>query len=162
MKLSNLEMTEKSINVQENDKDVQENDMLHGSPPSQPYQRLHLHSLRSADTNNAPSNLCGGERSKGWFPYDRGSPITDRRSHKVCDAAIIWKLLRRLRSCDRDRRRSQKINHVLSPAIVCDQLPAICDRLRSYGNQPLDRTSLLRSSAITIAGSQTIAEVVSI
>ena len=28
MKLSNLEMTEKSINVQENDKDVQENDML--------------------------------------------------------------------------------------------------------------------------------------
>ena len=28
MKLSNLEMTEKSINVQENDKDVQENNML--------------------------------------------------------------------------------------------------------------------------------------
>ena len=28
MKLSNLEMTEESINVQENDKDVQENDML--------------------------------------------------------------------------------------------------------------------------------------
>ena len=28
MKLSNLEMTEKSIDVQENDKDVQENDML--------------------------------------------------------------------------------------------------------------------------------------
>ena len=28
MKLSNLEMTEKYINVQENDKDVQENDML--------------------------------------------------------------------------------------------------------------------------------------
>ena len=28
MKLSNLEMTEKSIDVQENDKDVQENEML--------------------------------------------------------------------------------------------------------------------------------------
>ena len=40
----------------------------------------------------------------------------------------------------------------------------VCDRLRSYGNQPLDRTwfYLLRSSAIAIAGSQTIAEVVSI
>ena len=37
----------------------------------------------------------------------------------------------------------------------------VCDRLRLYGNQPLDRTwfYLLRSSAITIAGSQTIAEV---
>ena len=47
-------------------------------------------------------------------------------------------------------------------AIVCDCLrSAICDRLRSYGNQPLDRTwfYLLRSSAVTIAGSQTIAEV---
>ena len=40
----------------------------------------------------------------------------------------------------------------------------VCDRLRSYENQPLDRTwfYLLRSSAIAIAGSQTIAEVVSI
>ena len=36
-----------------------------GSPPSQPSQLLHLHSLRSADTNNAPSNLCGGERLEG-------------------------------------------------------------------------------------------------
>ena len=37
----------------------------------------------------------------------------------------------------------------------------VCDCLRSYGNQPLDRTwfYLLRSSPITIAGSQTIAEV---
>ena len=33
-----------------------------GSPPSQPSQLLRLHSLRSADTNNAPSNFCGGER----------------------------------------------------------------------------------------------------
>ena len=48
-------------------------------------------------------------------------------------------------------------------SLFCDRLRlfAICDRLRSYGNQPLDRTwfYLLRSSAITIAGSQTIAEV---
>ena len=48
-------------------------------------------------------------------------------------------------------------------AIVCDCLRSaiVCDRLRLYGNQPLDRTwfYLLRSSAITIAGSQTIAEV---
>ena len=47
-------------------------------------------------------------------------------------------------------------------AIVCDLRSAIvCDRLRLYGNQPLDRTwfYLLRSSAITSAGSQTIAEV---
>ena len=48
-------------------------------------------------------------------------------------------------------------------SLFCDRLRlfAICDRLRLYGNQPLDRTwfYLLRSSAITIAGSQTIAEV---
>ena len=48
-------------------------------------------------------------------------------------------------------------------SLFCDRLRlfAICDRLRSYGNQPLDRTwfYLLRSSAITIAGSETIAEV---
>ena len=48
-------------------------------------------------------------------------------------------------------------------SLFCDclRLFAICDRLRLYGNQPLDRTwfYLLRSSAITIAGSQTIAEV---
>ena len=48
-------------------------------------------------------------------------------------------------------------------SLFCDRLRlfAICDRLRSYGNQPLDRTwfYLLRSSAITIAGSQAIAEV---
>ena len=48
-------------------------------------------------------------------------------------------------------------------AIVCDCLRSaiVCDRLRLYGNQPLDRAwfYFLRSSAITIAGSQTIAEV---
>ena len=48
-------------------------------------------------------------------------------------------------------------------SLFCDRLRlfAICNRLRLYGNQPLDRTwfYLLRSSAITIAGSQTIAEV---
>ena len=59
----------------------------------------------------------------------------------------------RLRSCDRDRRRSQKIepcsiscDRLRSIAIVCDLRSAICDP-RSYGNQPLDRTwfYLLRS-----------------
>ena len=51
-----------------------------------------------------------------------------------------------------------------SSAINCDCLrSAICDP-RSYGNQPLDRTwfYLLRSSAITIAGSQTIADLIAI
>ena len=45
----------------------------------------------------------------------------------------------------------------------CDLQSAICDP-RSYGNQPLDRTwfYLLRSSAITIAGSQTIADLIAI
>ena len=85
--------------------------------------------------------------------------IADR--NKVCD---------RLRSCDRDRRRSQKIepcsiscDRLRSNAIVCDLRSAICDP-RSYGNQPLDRTwfYLLRSSAITIAGSQTIADLIAI
>ena len=33
-----------------------------GSPPNQPSQLLRLHSLRSADIHNTPSNLCGGER----------------------------------------------------------------------------------------------------
>ena len=49
-------------------------------------------------------------------------------------------------------------------SFFCDCLrlfAIVCDRLQSYGNQPLDRTwfYLLRSSAITIAGSETIAEV---
>ena len=34
-----------------------------GSPPGQPSQLLRLHSLRSADIHNTPSNLCGGESS---------------------------------------------------------------------------------------------------
>ena len=54
--------------------------------------------------------------------------IADR--NKVCD---------RLRSCDRDRRRSQKIEPC---SISCDRLRSIaivCD-LRSYGNQPLVST----------------------
>ena len=42
-----------------------------GSPPSQPSQLLRLHSLRSADTNNAPSNLCGGERQREVFSGQR-------------------------------------------------------------------------------------------
>ena len=101
---------------------------------------------------------------------DRRSQIADR--NKVCDR-LRWYgnyFCDHLRSCDSDRRRSQKIepcsiscDRLRSIAIVSDLRSAICDP-RSYGNQSLDRTwfYLLRSSAITIAGSQTIAEVVSI
>ena len=85
---------------------------------------------------------------KGWFPYDRRrSRIADRRSQKVLrSSAIIWKPISaivcdRLRSCDRDRRRSQKIepcsifcDRLRSSAIVCDPAiiwkPKFCD-LRS-------------------------------
>ena len=97
--------------------------------------------------------------------------IADRRSqiadcNKVCDRLRSYGnyFCDRLRSCDGDRRRSQKIepcsiscDRLRSIAIVCDLRSAICDP-RSYGNQPLDRTwfYLLRSSAITIAGSQTL------
>ena len=120
--------------------------------------------LRSAIRDHMETSL------KGWFPYDRGSQIADR--NKVCDRLRSYgnNFCDRLRSCDRDRRRSQKIepcsiscDRLRSIAIVCDLRSAICDP-RSYGNQLLDRTwfYLLRSSAITIAGSQTIAEVVSI
>ena len=46
---------------------------------------------------------------KGWFPYDRGSQIADRI--KVCDRLRSYGnyFCDRLRSCNRDRRRSQKI-----------------------------------------------------
>ena len=101
---------------------------------------------------------------------DRRSQIADR--NKVCDRLRSYGnyFCDRLRSCDRDRRRSQKIepcsiscDRLRSIAIVCDLRSAICDP-RSYGNQPLDRTwfYLLRSSAITIAGSQTIADLFAI
>ena len=101
---------------------------------------------------------------------DRRSQIADR--NKVCDRLRSYGnyFCDRLRSCDRDRRRSQKIepcsiscDRLRSIAIVCDLRSAICDP-RSYGNQPLDRTwfYLLRSSAITIAGSQTIADLIAI
>ena len=89
----------------------------------------------------------------------RSAIVCDHMETYFCDPAIV---------IADDRRRSQKIepcsiscDRLRSIAIVCDLRSAICDRLRSYGNQPLDRTwfYLLRSSAITIAGSQTIAEV---
>ena len=101
---------------------------------------------------------------------DRRSQIADR--NKVCDRLRSDGnyFCDRLRSCDRDRRQSQKIepcsiscDRLRSIAIVCDPRSAICNP-RSYGNQPLDRTwfYLLRSSAITIAGSQTIADLIAI
>ena len=39
-----------------------------GSPPCQPSQLLRLHSLRSADIQNTPSNLCG---ESGLLGIDR-------------------------------------------------------------------------------------------
>ena len=82
---------------------------------------------------------------------DRRSQIADR--NKVCDRLRSYGnyFCDRLRSCNRDRRRSCSISCdcLRSIAIVCDLRSAICDP-RSYGNQPLDRTwfYLLRSSAM--------------
>ena len=70
--------------------------------------------------------------------------------------------------CDHDRRIADDRRssfHMIADdrRPYCDLRSAICDP-RSYGNQPLDRTwfYLLRSSAITIAGSQTIANLIAI
>ena len=70
--------------------------------------------------------------------------------------------------CDHDRRIADDRRssfHMIADdrRLYCDLRSAICDP-RSYGNQPLDRTwfYLLRSSAITIAGSQTIADLIAI
>ena len=90
MKLSNLEMTEKSINVQENDKDVQENDMLLAEVRRQVnpisvctcthfVQRIQI----------TPHRTSAEERDlKAGFHMiaDRRSQIADRiRSAIVCD-----------------------------------------------------------------------------
>ena len=97
--------------------------------------------LRSCDRDRRRSQKIEPVLSKGWFPYDRGSQIADR--NKVCDRLRSYGnyFCDRLRSCDRDRRRSQKIEPC---SISCDRLRSICDclrcDLRSYGNQPLDRT----------------------
>ena len=70
--------------------------------------------------------------------------------------------------CDHDRRIADDRRssfHMIADdrRPYCDLRSAICDP-RSYGNQPLDRTwfYLLRSSAITIVGSQTIADLIAI
>ena len=77
---------------------------------------------------------------KGWFTYDRGSRIAIR-SAIVCDhmeSTMETYFCDRLRSCDRDRRRSQKIepcsiscDRLRSPAINCDYAiiwkPKFCD-----------------------------------
>ena len=132
--------------------------------------------LRSCDHDRRRSQTIAEDRTmfylKAGFHMiaDRRSQIADR--NKVCDRLRSYGnyFCDRLRSCDRDRRRSQKIepcsiscDRLRSIAIVCDLRSAICDP-RSYGNQPLDRTwfYLLRSSAITIAGSQTIADLIAI
>ena len=70
--------------------------------------------------------------------------------------------------CDHDRRIADDRRssfHMIADdrRPYCDLRSEICDP-RSYGNQPLDRTwfYLLRSSAITNAGSQTIADLIAI
>ena len=115
-------------------------------------------------------------RNISWSPYDRADDDSLRRfacgiSALPSRCCLLFSLNARVyftfpltktygysRLCDR-------CNYMETAffAIVCDCLRSaiVCDRLRLYGNQPLDRTwfYLLRSSAITIAGSQTIAEV---
>ena len=93
-------------------------------------------------------------RSYGNQPLDRTWFYRRRSDSIFCD---------RLRSQSQDRRRAQKqfpYDRRRSQTLLRS---AICDP-RSYGNQPLDRTwfYLLRSSAITIAGSQTIADLIAI
>ena len=69
--------------------------------------------------------------------------IADRRSQKgLRSSAIIWKhtsaiVCDRLRSCDRDRRRSQTIAEDRTMFYLLRSSAILCDRLRSYGNQPL-------------------------
>ena len=65
---------------------------------------------------------------------DRGSQIADRR--KICDH-METHFCDRLRSYDRDRRRSQKIepcssfcDHLRSSAIICDRLQS-CDHMET-------------------------------
>ena len=90
------------------------------------------------------------ERSKGWFPYDRRrSRFADRRSQKVLrPSAIIWKhtsaiACDRLRSCDRDRRRSQTIAEDRTMFYLLRSSAIVCDRLRSCDHM---ETKLLRSA----------------
>ena len=117
------------------------------------------HDRRIADDRRSSFHMIADDRRPYcdlrsaiiWKPAR--SQIADR--NKVCDRLRSYGnyFCDRLRSCDRDRRRSQKIepcsiscDRLRSIAIVCDLRSAICDP-RSYGNQPLDRTwfYLLRS-----------------
>ena len=75
--------------------------------------------------------------SKGWFPYDRRrSRIADRRSQIAESSAIVCDHMEthfcdRLRSCDRDRRRSQTIAEDRTMFYLLRSFAI----LRSYGNQ---------------------------
>ena len=72
---------------------------------------------------------------------DRGSQIAES-SAIACDH-METHFCDRLRSCDRDRRRSQKIKH---GSTFCDRLRSsaiICDRLRSCDHM---ETNVLRSA----------------
>ena len=87
--------------------------------------------------------------SKGWFPYDRRrSRIADRRSQIAESSAIVCDHMEthfcdRLRSCDRDRRRSQTIAEDRTMFYLLRSSAIICDRLRSCDHM---ETKVLRSA----------------
>ena len=94
-----------------------------------------LQTSQNEETDGIPFTLKAGFH---MIADDRGSQIAES-SAIVCDH-METHFCDRLRSCDRDRRRSQKIEVLLrSPAIVCD----LCDRLRSCDHM---ETKVLRSA----------------
>ena len=97
---------------------------------------------RALNRGREPEILWDAFRSrvaKLWFPYDRTIAI-DRRGSQTIAGSIF---------CDHLRSRSQTIT----------DLVAICDLQSAIIWKPAFMFYLLRSSAIVIAGSQTIAEV---
>ena len=97
--------------------------------------------LVSCSRGACDSRYLGGRVKAGFHMIadDRGSQIAES-SAIVCDH-METHFCDRLRSCDRDRRRSQTIAEdrtmlylLRSSAIVCDHLRSFAI-LRSYGNQ---------------------------
>ena len=102
--------------------------------PSRMRLELFYKSLISSDVLKAGFHMIAD---------DRGSQIAES-SAIVCDH-IKTHFCDRLRSCDRDRRRSQKIDPC---SIFCDRLRSsaiICNRLRSCDRM---ETKVLRSKCI--------------
>ena len=96
-----------------------------------------------AANQNLVLDLSG--QCKGWFPYDRRRSRIAEGSAIVCDY-METHVCDRLRSCDRGRRRSQKIELC---SIFCDRLGSsamACDRLRSSDHM---ETKVLRSAIET-------------